>query len=489
MISDTNQDLIPHIDVPPGRIGFFAVGHEPYWEQFAGLKQKLEANAANLKEQIKALGVEVVDAGFVDSSRRAARAGDFLRTHPVELLFCYVATYATSAVLVPVVQRSQTDVVLLGLQPSAGMDCRAATTFDQLLHDNVTSLPEMCNALIRCRRPPLDVVVGMLRSDDRAYGRISDWCKVATVLRTVRNARVGYLGHTYEGMLDMHSDPTMFHAAFGLHVEMLEMCDLLERSKAVTAQNVEAKIEEIKRIFCFAEPGKDPIAGPVQEESLRWSAKVAAAMDRLVEDFGLTALAYYYRGLNANIYERLVAGAIIGNSILTGRGIPVAGEADLKTCLAMLMMDRLGAGGSFAEFHPVDFTDDIVLVGHDGPAHIRISDQRPVIRDLSVYHGKRGHGLSVEFKVRTGPVTLFGLTSDETGQFKMVLAKGESLPGEIPATGNTNTRVRFPSAVADFVEKWSLQGPTHHFALGVGDQRAALEKVGRALGIKVVDVS
>lgn len=478
-----DEGLIRRIITAPGRVGLFSAGHEPYWEQFPGLKDQLELNAQILKSRLRAMGVEVVDAGLVDTSRSAVQAGEYLRTHPVDLLICNVATYATSAVVLPVVQRAGVGVVLVGLQPTPAMDCRLSTTFDQLLHDNVTSLPEISGALLRAGKRPLGVVVGTLHDDPRADREIEEWCRVATVLRAVHNARIGYLGHTYEGMLDMHSDPTMFHAFFGLHVAMVEMCDLEARVSKVTRESMEDMKAEIRRIFHFAEPGVDPITGPVRDEDLDWTARVAVGLRQLVQDFGLDGLAYYYRGWGGNLYERIAANMIVGSSILTGSGVPIAGEADLKTCLAMLIMDRLGMGGSFAEFHPLDFLDDIALVGHDGPAHILISDDRPVLRDLSVYHGKRGRGLSVEFKIKTGPLTLLGLTQTFAGRFKFVAATGESVPGEIPRSGNTNTRVRFSLPVAEFVERWAMEGPTHHFALGVGHATAVLDKVARALGI------
>jgi L-arabinose isomerase len=227
----------------------------------------------------------------------------------------------------------------------------------------------------------------------------------------------------------------------------------------------------------------------VSEEALDWSARVAVGLDRLVADFGLTGLACYYRGLNNNEYERLAAGMIVGNSILTGRGVPVAGEADLKNCVAMLIMDRLGAGGSFAELHPMDLAQDFVLVGHDGPAHMAISDQKPILRGLSLYHGKRGAGASIEFKIRTGPMTILGVTQTYDGRFKMIAAEGESLPGPIPATGNTNTRGRFPPDACRFVERWASEGPTHHFALGIGHVARTLEKVATAAGCEFVRVN
>ncbi|MGD8238609.1 MAG: L-fucose/L-arabinose isomerase family protein, partial [Armatimonadota bacterium] len=359
-----------------------------------------------------------------------------------------------------------------------------STTEMQLEHDNVTSLPEICGALDRCGSPPAGVIVGKLHDDDRAWTQVFEWATAASVLHDLKNARIGCLGHIYEGMLDMNSDPTMFTGHFGMHIEMLEPGDLLERANAVTDDETEMKLEEIRRMFDFPPPGADPIAGPATPEALRESARVAAGLDRLVADFGLTGLAYYYRGLDDE-HTDLMAAMIVGNSLLTGRGVPVAGELDLKNCVAMLIMDRLGAGGSFAELHPIDFDEDFVLVGHDGPAHIAISDEKPVLRGLSLYHGKRGAGASVEFKIRTGPMTILGLTQTFDGQFKMVVAEGESLAGPIPATGNTNTRGKFPPDVATFCEQWSLAGPTHHFALGVGHVAGAVYKVAQAIGCDV----
>ncbi len=488
MSTNVTDNLLQRVEVPRGRIGVFSIGHHPYWEQFPGLKEELVGYHNQLIQQLKSYGVEVVDGGLVDSVSLAMETGDMFRAQSIDLLFCYLATYATSSVALPVIQRAGVGTVLLGLQPSPAMDLNTATTRDQLLHDNVTSLPELSGAMIRAGKKPLDIIAGVLTNDERAWTRIGEWCRVATVLHSVKNAKIGYLGHTYEGMLDMHSDPTMFHAFFGLHVQMLEMCDLDELIGEVTEQEIARMTEQIRNLFVFADPGSDPIAGPVKEDDLRWSAAVAVALDKLVERNDLTAVAYYYRGIAQNRYERIAAGMIVGNSLLTGRGVPMAGEADLKTCVAMLIMDRLGAGGSFAEFHPVDFESDIVLVGHDGPAHIAISDGRPVLRDLSIFHGKRGHGLSVEFKIKTGPVTMLGLTQTHDGRFKFVAAVGESVPGPIPQTGNTNTRVRYRSSAAEFVEAWSMEGPTHHFALGVGDQTSVIEKLARALEIELAIV-
>jgi L-arabinose isomerase len=473
----------------PVRIGFFSLGHYVYWPQFDGLKERLLGYHAEFAERLRQMGAEVVDGGMSDSPSVAATIGDELGRADVDLLIGFLATYSPSADALPIVKRAQRPVVLASLQPRAAMDYANATTFEQLANDNITSLPEICCALRRSNLDIADAVVGKLTDDDRAWGRIEEWVRVARCLRALRRGRIGSMGHVYEGMLDMNTDPTMLEGVFGCHVEHIELDDLQARVDDVGEAAVDEHVALIRELFHFPEPGSDPLAGPVDAGELRWAAQASLGLQRLVDDFGLDGLAYYYRGLAGNANERLGCSLIIGSSLLTGRGIPIAGELDLKNCLAMLIMDRLGAGGSFAELHPVDFDDDFVLVGHDGPHHIAIAEGRPVLRGLSVLHGKRGRGPSVEFSIRNGPITILGLTEAAGGGYKFVVAEGESLPGLIPATGNTNTRGKFPPDVRTFLERWSLEGPTHHFALGVGHVASALERLARALGIECVVVT
>ena len=471
-----------------GRVGVFSVGHYIYWPQFPGVQEKLLEHTAYFVRQLEEQGRATIIAaeGLCDSSQRAYEVGDLFARQQLDLLFCFVATYTPSAHVLPVIQRAGVPVVLIGLQPHTALDYQRATIALQLENDNVTSLPEIAGAMARANQKPLDVVVGTLRDDARAWQRILAWCEVATVWHELKNARIGLMGHVYEGMLDMNSDPTMADAHLGMHVEHIEMDDLKARIDQVTEREAADKLALMEAVFDFPDPGADPVATKATREDLVWPAQVACGMDRLVADFGLTGLAYYYRGLGGNEFERIHAGMIIGNSFLTSLGIPIAGELDLKNCIAMLIVDRFGAGGSFAEFHPVDFAEDFVLVGHDGPHHLLIADGKPVLRKLSVYHGKRGSGPSVEYKLKVGPITMLGLTQTHEGKFKMVLAEGMSLPGLIPATGNTNTRGKFEPDVRTFLERWTMEGPTHHFALGVGHIADKIAMLARCLGIECV---
>jgi L-arabinose isomerase len=468
------------------RIGIFAIGLAEYWPQFLGLRERLEGYRESVESRLAGLGAEVVSAGLVDSALQARAAADRLAAGGVDLVFVYSATYATSAQVLPVVQAAKAPVVLLNLQPAKTLDYASVSTAEWLANCSACCVPELAGAFTRAGIW-YSTVTGTLDGDE-AWLEIGDWVAAARAARALRRSRLGFLGHNYPGMLDMYSDFTQVQGALGCHVEVLEIDDLVARVEDASPAQVGAKRAEIEVAFDFAEPGVDPIAGPIAEEQLEWSARVAVGLDALVSDFSLDGLTYYYRGLRGNINERVGAGMIVGNSLLTAKGIPTSGEADLKNNVAMLLLDRLDAGGSYTEFYALDFESDFMLMGHDGPGHLGISDERPVLRSLKLYHGKAGAGLSVEFDVKHGPVTVLGLTQTLEGRLKLLAAEGESIEGERFRIGNTNSRIRFALSPADFMNSWCAHGPTHHVALGIGHQAARIAKIASLLGIELAAV-
>ncbi len=477
------------------KIGVFGIGLAAYWPQFDGLKERLEGYQRDVEAKIREMGGEVVSAGLVDDAPGAKQAGDLFASENVDIIVCYVGTYATSSQVLPAVQRRKAPVLVLNLQPVPSLDYPNTDTAEWLANCCACCVPEISNAFARSRIQ-FNVVSGLLHPTEghaqqyyeRGWSQIEDWVRAASVMRELNYSRIGFLGHTYPGMLDMYSDFTMHHAQLGTHIEVLEMDDLHQRVQAATDAEISTKIDEIHATFQVAEPGHDKISMEVTDEALRWSARVAVGLDRLVSDFDLNGLTYYYRGLDGNENEELGAGLIVGNSLLTARGVPASGEGDLKTCVAMMMMDRMDAGGSYTEFYAMDFEEDFILMGHDGPGHVKISDEKPLLRGLGLYHGKRGYGLSVEFNVKTGPVTILGMTQTAEGQLKMLCAEGESLPGETLQIGNTNSRLKFNLDPAAFMDRWAEEGPTHHCALGVGHQMGRVKKLARLMELDLVTV-
>jgi L-arabinose isomerase len=484
-----------------GKIGLFGIGLAAYWPQFKGLKERLQAYQAIVGQRLGQFA-QVIDAGLLDSGPEAALAGDLFARENVELIVCYVGTYATSSQVLPAVQRARAPVLILNLQPVSALNYTRTDTHEWLANCCACCVPEISCAFARSRID-FHVVTGVLGVDKgrfgeagpahrdarRAWDEISSWVRAASAVSRLKRSRVGFLGHTYPGMLDMYSDFTQHSAQLGTHIEVLEMCDLAERLPKSSEKVVAAKRKEAARIFDVSKDSpSDPLARAPKPQQMDWACRVAVALDRLVEDFDLHGLTYYYRGIRGNEYEQLGAGLILGCSLLTARGIPCSGEGDLKNCQAMKLLDLIGCGGSYTEFYAMDFDEDFLLMGHDGPFHLQIAEGKPILRGLGLYHGKSGYGVSVEARVKLGPVTLLAFTQTAEGSLKMLAAEGESVSGPTLEIGNTNSRIRFKKGMSEFVNRWCMEGPTHHCALGVGTNLPVVRNIAKLLKLPYAEV-
>ena len=454
------------------RIGLVAGGLGTYWPQFPGLLPQLQESARYVSERFEALDAEVTDVGFISDAQEANVAAERLRVADCDLIVMFLTTYLTSSMVLPIAQRTNTPVLIIDLQPTEKMDHASFDTGQWLAYCGQCPVPEVGNVFRRAGIP-FRSVSGYLRQES-AWVRIEQWINAAHVRAALRHARHGLMGHLYPGMLDVSTDLTLLPTTFGSHVEVLEFDDLRQRVERVTDAETASRMDLARATFT--------LDGSVDDEDFVWGAKVSVALDRLVEDFELDSLAYYHRGLDGEQHERLGAGMILGASLLTARGIPVTGEYELRTTVAQLVTSTIGAGGSFTEIQALNFDDNVVEMGHDGPAHLAVSSRDPLLRGLGVYHGKRGYGVSVEFDVQPGPVTLVGLGQDRDGALAFVASQGGVVPGPLLAIGNTTSRVDFGMDPGEWVDAWSATGIGHHWSLSLGhranDYRAAANLLG-----------
>lgn len=466
------------------RVGLCGIGLQAYWQQFDGLHARLEGYVRQVGDRLKDLGTIVEHLGLVDNPGRARDAGHAFRRADVDLLVIYVTTYAVSSTVLPIVQRAGVPVVILNLQPDAAIDYnvfnqlpdRTAMTGEWLAYCAACPVPEISNVLARAGIS-FHQVTGVLDDPD-VWNDIEGWIAAAKVKKALSENRLGLLGHYYNGMLDIMTDITQVSITFGTHIEQLEVDELSAFRAGVSDAEIEARIAEFQMRFEV-----QPDCSPAE---LARAARTSVALDRFVESYELTSLAYYYMGSGVPANEDTMSSIILGTSLLTARGIPVAGEYEVKNVLAMKIMDCFGAGGSFTEYYAVDFNANHVLMGHDGPGHIAIAERPTKVRPLTVYHGKVGSGLSVEMSVKHGPVTLLSVAEDRSHGFKLVAAHAESVPGETLRIGNTNSHYKFSVGARRFVEEWNAQGPAHHCAIGVGHLGAQISKLAKLLGIPYV---
>ena len=469
------------------KLGLFGIGLEAYWPQFKGLKPRLEGYLKVVAERLRHPGVDVVNLGLIDSPPKALAAGHRFRQEDVDLIFLYVTTYALSSTVLPVVQRAKVPVIILNLSPAPAIDYaqfnrmgdRTAMTGEWLAHCAACPVPEIANVFNRANIA-FHQITGMLHEDPVCWQEVGDWIEAARVANVMFHNRLGLMGHYYCGMLDIYSDLTLHCATFGGHMEIIEVDELAAMRREVTAKQIQRRVAEFNRVFDV-----QPDCSPAE---LARAARTSVALDRLVKEHDLGSMAYYYMGRGNDENEDAISSIILGNSMLTARGIPVAGEYEVKNAQAMKILDSFGVGGSFTEYYAMDFNDDLVLMGHDGPGHIAIAEGKTKVRPLRVYHGKVGRGLSVEMSVKHGPVTLLSVVEAANGRLKLLVAEGESVPGPILEIGNTNSRYRFDIGARQFVNNWNLHGPAHHCAVGVGHIASKIEKFGKLLGMEVARV-
>lgn len=485
--SEYKNDQIIRREESVPKIGVFGVGYFKYWAQFDGLLEALLEKQKVLIEKLERNQVEIIDFGLVDDVQTAYELVPKLKAADLDLIFCDMLTYATSSTFGVIIKSIDVPIVLLALQPDKAMDYSKASTYMQLYNDDVCSLPEFAGVAVRMGKKIPDVIIGTLHDDPESEEQINEYCRIAKVLHGLKTARIGHIGHPIEAMLDMHTDSTMLTAHFGVHVVQCEAHEIVTKYQTgVSEEEVEREERRILSFFDTPDPVSDPISEKLKEEDLKVAARVSVSLEKFVAERNLDGLAYYYDGEDHSDTRLVMSNLIVGNSLLTSAGFPMCGESDLKCCLAMFIMDRLGIGGSFAEFHPVDFKENFVLVGHDGPHNISIAQGKPVLRSLKKYHGKPGFGAGVEFNIKEGPITMLSISSTYEGKFKFVIAEGESVEGPIPPTGNTNTRGFFKPDVRTFLTRWIKEGPTHHFALGIGHHGTSIQKIAHYLNIDAV---
>ena len=469
------------------RVGLFGIGLDTYWPQFEGLRERLVTYTEVVAQRLGRPGVQVVNLGLVDTPEKALEAGHAFRRADVDVIFLYVTTYALSSTVLPVVRRAKVPVIILNLSPKAAIDYesfnqlndRTKMTGEWLAYCQACPVPEIANVFRRAHIPFFQVT-GTLEDDPIAWQEINDWIEAARVAHIMEHNRLGVMGHYYGGMLDIYSDLTLQCATFGGHIEILEVEELAALRAKVTASEIDNRIVEIRTAM--------DVQPDCSEEELARAAKTSVALDRMVEIHRLDSLAYYYQGTGNADNEDAISSIILGTSLLTSRGIPVAGEYEIKNAQAMKIMDSFGAGGSFTEYYAVDYDDDVILMGHDGPGHIAIAEGKTKVRPLKVYHGKVGRGLSVEMSVKRGPVTLLSVAESGDGRIKLIAAEGESVAGPILEIGNTNSRYRFSIGARNFMTQWNSHGPAHHCAVGVGHIISKLEKFAALLGMECVRV-
>ena len=459
------------------RIGLLPTGHRIYWSQFPNLKAMGNAMYAKLIDHLKEFG-EVIAAELVDTEERALEAAKFLGESGVDILLIFPFGYTTGMMIVPAVRAVNCPIRIINAHEDSSYDYKNADTAIYLHHEGPCCIPEYSGTLVSLGRR-FRVITGH-------FGQESFWeevrrdCLGMAAATKYAHCRFAVIGNTYTNMTDMPTDEHRILKATGQLLCRPEVEEIEEAWKRVTDEQIEDMYRQFRAFYDVDET--------VTDAHMYESAKIAVAFDEIIRKYGIDAFGFYWWGEKPYMTE-LRAQSALAVSRLAALGIPGVTEGDIKTAMAMKILDLLGGGGMFLEFFSCDFDEDFIMVGHDGPSNVNVAKGKPVLQNLTVHHGKTGEGLGIDFNMAEGPCTLLNLTQFGTDKtFKLIYSVGEVISGDILNIGNPNCRVRVEKPIPQFFNDWCQQGPGHHTALGVGDFSKEIEAFAEKMNFDCVRI-
>lgn len=459
------------------RIGLLPVGHHYYWDQYPRLQQMGLNMYGKLRDAL-ATHAEVISPDLVDTPEKSRRAGDLFKQEGIDMLLVFPLGYTPSMDMLPAVQAVDVPLRLLNAHEDRSYDYARADTTDYLHHEGICCIPEFAGALVNLGKK-FKVRTGSF-DDPRFQRELRMDFAGAGAARFFRKMNVGLIGQVYPGMTDMPVDEARLLRSTGRMLVRPEVEEIEEAYYRVTSEQLEAMYDQFRKSYEVDES--------VTNEHMRVSAQIAVAYDEVIHKHDIFAFGYFWWG-EKELITQLRAQSGLAVSRLAAMGRPGVTEGDVKTAMAMKILELLGGGGMFVEFFAMDLDENSLLLGHDGPGNIAIAKGRPRLMHLETHHGKSGHGLGIDFDVPEGPVTLLNLTQFDAGEtFKLIYTLGEVTDGPILQIGNPNARVKIERPIHDFMDAWCQQGPSHHVALGVGDHGQALEAFAEAMNFPITRI-
>lgn len=459
------------------RIGLLPTGHKIYWGQFPNLKEMGTHMYEKLVTRLETFG-DVVTPGLVDTYETAVDAANMLAGADVDILLIFPFGYTTGTMIVPAVRALNVPIRILNAHEDSSYDYKHADTELYLHHEGACCVPEYSGTLVSLGRD-FRVITGHF-GQERFWEEIRRDCLGMAAASKFSHCRFGVIGNTYTNMTDMPTDEHRVLKATGQLLCRPEVEEIEEAWKRVTDEQIQDMYRQFREFYDVDET--------VTDSHMYESAKIAVAFDEVIRKHKIDAFGFYWWGEKPYMTE-LRAQSALAVSRLAALGIPGVTEGDIKTAMAMKILDLLGGGGMFLEFFSSDFDENFIMVGHDGPSNVNVAKGRPVLQNLTVHHGKTGEGLGIDFNMAEGPCTLLNLTQFGTAKtYKLIYSVAEVIGGDILNIGNPNCRVRVQKPIPEFFNDWCRQGPGHHLALGVGDFSCEIEAFAEKMDFDCVRV-
>ena len=460
------------------RVGVFSIALGAYLPQFPSLVPEFEAQYEAFKKTIPDT-VEVIDGGMITTKEQSQAAGDKFRAADVDLVFMQLLTYATSYNMLPAIRDLDVPVVLVNVQKLKALDYDHTDIASWLGEGYACGAVGESAADLQRFGKRFDVITGVVEGGDpTVQHEIEDWCKAAQVRRRFRDTNIAQIGRPYPGMMDLYIDETNLYRRMFLYTKQFDWEKMWAIADNITDDaTIRSKAQEILDTF--------DIEGGGSIEEVWEMAKYVVAFEQWVKDEKLGLIASHYDGFaqgKAGVLDSMLIPAF---SMLIKQGTACAVEGDMKVAMGMSILSTIAGEGQLAEMYSIDFNDDTAIIGHSGSGDARISGKKPTMQIGKVFHGKTGGGYLTQFYPRLGPVTYLAITQDGDGNFKFIVAEAENIDKKVLSIGDTNNRVQFTCGAREFVNRWSLAGPTHHFAEATGRHIDTILKVAKILNVPV----
>ena len=453
------------------RIGVFSIALGAYLPQFPQLVPEFEAQYEAFKKTLPDT-IEIIDGGMVTTKEKAQEAGNKFRAADVDLVFLQMLTYATSYNYLPAVRDLDVPVVVINLQKVKALDYDTADIPTWLgIGYACGATGEVVADLERFGKRHACITGVVEGGDPKAQAEIEDWCRAAQVRRRFRDTNIAQIGRPYPGMMDLYIDETNLYRRMNLYTKQFDWEKMWAIADNISDEDaIRAKAQDILDTF--------DIEGGGTIEKVWDMARYVVAFEQWVKDEQLGFVASHYDG-----FAQGVAGKL--DSMLIKQGTACAVEGDIKVAMAMSILKTISGTGQLAEMYSIDFNEDICIIGHSGSGDADISDKKPTMKIVPVFHGKTGGGYLTQFYPYTGPVTYLAITQDGDGNFKFVAAEGVNEEGKILGFGDTNMRTRFSCGAREFVNRWTEAGPTHHMGAATGRHIDTILKVAKIFNVPV----
>lgn len=418
---------------------------------------------------------EAVCPPLVEEEHQAAAAAQLFNAEGVDLIVAVEVAYTKGLVPTRCFLDTTAPVLVWNTQQIPFLPEDA--DFDLImLNSGMAGVPEMTSALLRMNRPFW--MVTSLMDDPAGQRKLAEYIAAAGVMRRLKTARIGILGHAFEGMTDLMIDQLSLRQFVG------PVCWPVEPEKVSVAMEAVGKAD--LQALIQKERGRYRI--DMDAALFERSCRLALALEKVTRDGKFDAMASFDQVWLTDPRVGIIPAYATGR--LCELGFPCSTEADVATATAMLMLQALTGQATFLENYVIDFQQDAMILSHDGHGNPALAAKPGDVRikNSIYYKGVHGFGASFEYAYAPGPVTNLALVN-VGGRWRLNIAEGEALairPRPVAAPQMLFKPKSLP--IAEWCNAWCLAGSPHHMALAYGHLAGRIRTYAQMQGLDVVEI-